>query len=174
MEKKKQHGVQVGDIFNRMYVYEDRRFYSFYQVVALRGRGKTKVEVREIGSGTIAFDGHYEEVVPIPNAWVSEKTLVRRIKKISGTFYIGIGQDWMSRAYLEPDEREYRTWSDNGPSMANCFQKYHPELAGQLYLYDSGVYAVDRPFRSVDDDCPALIRYPDGREEKVVLRELFH
>ena len=68
MEKKKRDNVRIGDIFHRMYVYEDRRFYRFYQVIALRGRGKTKVEVREIEGGVAAFDGRYENVVPIPGA----------------------------------------------------------------------------------------------------------
>lgn len=175
MEKKKQDNVQIGDIFHRMYVYEDRRFYRFYQVIALRGRGKTKVEVREIAGGVTAFDGRYENVVPIPGAWVSEKTFIKKIKKISGTFYIGIGQDWAGKAYLEPDMQEYLCWSDNGPNMANCFREYHPELAAQLHLEENTrVYATERPFRSMGDDCPALIRYPDGREEKVLLKELLH
>ena len=171
MEKKNQYGVQIGDIFSRMYIQKGRHFYGFYQVVALRG--KTQVVVREIGGGVVAFDGRYEEVAPVPDAWVSEKTLIRQVKDISGTLYIKIRSDWASTAYLEPDTQEYLFWSDIDPNMANCLREYHPELAKRLHIEDgTGVYAVDKPFVSMDDDCPALIRYPDGREEKVSLREL--
>ncbi len=59
--------------------------------------------------------------------------------------------------------------------MAYYFREYNPELAEQLDLEEgSGVYAVEKPFVSMGDDCPALIRYPDGREERVILRELLH
>lgn len=37
------------------------------------------MEVREIGSRMVAFDGHYEEIVPVPDAWISEKSLVRKV-----------------------------------------------------------------------------------------------
>ena len=174
MENKNQYGVQVGDIFSQYNGHEDWRGYSFYQVVALRG--KTQVEVRTIGSKRIAFDGNYEEIVPVPNAWVSEESLVRKVQEGGENYraYIRISSGWYcSGAFLRDDE-QYLTWT-NGPSMAYYFREYNPELAAQLHLEDgSGVYAVDKPFVSMGDDCPALIRYPDGREEKVILRELLH
>lgn len=174
MEKKNQYGVQIGDIFSQHGSYEDWSCYSFYQVVALRGQ--TQVEVRAIGSRRVAFDGHYEEVVPVPNAWVSEKTLVRKVQEGGETYRacIRVAPGWYcSFAYLQ-DNKQYLVWS-NGPSMAYYFREYNPKLAEQLHLEDgSGVYAADKPFVNMGDDCTAVIRYPDGREEKAVLRELLH
>ena len=77
---KKRYGVRVGDIFNIGSYHEDGGGYSFYQVIALRG--ETQVAVREIGSKVIAFDGVYEGVVPVPNAWISDDVLVRKIHEI--------------------------------------------------------------------------------------------
>ena len=53
------------------------------------------------------------------------------------------------------------------------FRDSYPEIAEQLDLKTgSGVYAVDKPFQWLDDDCRAVIRYPDGREVETVFREL--
>ena len=53
------------------------------------------------------------------------------------------------------------------------FRDYFPEIAEQLDLKTgSGVYAVDKPFQWLDDDCRAVVRYPDGREVETVFREL--
>lgn len=179
MEKKNvknRYGVQVGDIFNQQCYYQDGGEYHFYQVTVLRG--ETQVVVREIDKKTIAFDKYYQKVVPIPNAWISDQVLVRKLHCGSDTSRarIYIDDGWNSTAWLDNLDSEgmYLEYSE-GPCMAYWFNKYNPEIAGQLRLKKgSGVYAVDRSFEGIGDDCPAVIRYPDGREEGVILKELLH
>lgn len=68
----------------------------------------------------------------------------------------------------------YLAWY-NGPCFAYLFEKYNPELAKQLDLKNgSGVFAADRSFESFGDDCRAVIRYPDGRQQKAILNVLLH
>lgn len=182
---KNRYGVQVGDIFNWKSHHEDGGGYSFYQVIALRG--ETQVMVREIGSKVIAFDGVYEGVAPISDAWISDKVLVRKVCADGSTPNAGlkmfedgicgvsikIENNWLGYAYLDRKEL-YLAWN-NGPNFAYIFGKYNRELAKQLDLQNgSGVFAVDRPFESYGDDCYAVIRYPDGREQKTVLSILLH
>lgn len=179
------YGVQIGDIFYWHADPEDGGRCEFYQVVALRGT--TQVRVRQTGSKIIAFDGDCEGVAPLPDAWVSDEIMVRKV-------YRGITEDspdsempeedlygvsikiydnWLGYAYLD---REEMYLAKQGKScFAEMLRESNPELAKQLDLQNgSGVFAVDRPFESVEDDCRSLIRYPDGEEEKVILKELLH
>ena len=182
---KNRYGVQIGDIFNRESHHEDGGGYSFYQVIALRG--ETQVVVREIRSEVIAFDGIYEGVAPVPDAWISDKIFVKKVYADGSTpdaglkmfedgicsVSIKIADNWFGYAHLDR-KKMYLEWY-NGPSFAYVFKKYNPELAKQLDLKNgSGVFAVDRPFESYGDDCPAVIRYPDGREQEAILNILLH
>lgn len=183
---KNRYGVQVGDIFTREFNDEDGgSSYSFYQVIALRG--ETQVVVRQIEQKVIAFDGFYEGVAPVPDAWISEKTLVRKInaddsapnagQKIfeRGKYRVSIKiyNHWSGYAYLDKEEM-YLAW-DHAPGIAYIFEKYNPELAKQLDLRSgSGVFAVDRPLKLFGDECHVVIRYPDGREQKAMLNVLLH
>ncbi len=167
------YGVQVGDIFVQHCYFEDFGSYNFYQVTALRG--ETQVVVRPIKKKWIAFDGDNEEVAPIPGAWMSEETLVRKVYDGSN-IEIHIEGGWCGWAFLyDPDSgRKYKEWSA-GVNVAYLFERYNPEIAGQLDLEKgSGVYIVDGVFGRIGDDCLAEIRYPDGRKQEVTLRELLH
>lgn len=188
---KNRYGVQVGDIFNMRSYHEDGGGYFFYQVIALRG--ETQVAVREIGSQVIAFDGVYEGVVPVPNAWISDDVLVRKIHVTGNvpsteqktfedntcSISIKIFNNWLGYADLDKMEeghsREmYLAWY-NRPCFSYLFEKYNPELAKQLDLKNgSGVFAIDRPFDSSGSDCRAVIRYPDGRQQETILNVLLH
>ncbi|MCI8614869.1 MAG: hypothetical protein HFJ01_07180 [Lachnospiraceae bacterium] len=186
---KNRYGVQVGDIFRRHCCHEDVRYYFFYQVIALRG--ETQVVVRQIGGKVIAFDRFYERVVPVQNAWASDEILVRKVHAVEKvpdaepkTFEDNICSimikvscnGWSGYAHLDkqPEKEMYLEWC-NGPCLSYLFEKYNPELAKQLNLYNgSGVFAADRPFKSCDDDCRAVIRYPDGRQQETTLSVLLH
>lgn len=186
---KNRYGVQVGDIFNIGSYHEDGGGYSFYQVIALRG--ETQVAVREIGSQVIAFDGVYEGVVPVPNTWISDDVLIRKIhetpkapgegqkafKVDTYSIDIKIFNNWLGYAHLDKKEI-YLAWY-NGPCLACQFEKYNPEIAKYLNLkHGSGVFATDRPFKSIAgeiaDDCRAVIRYPDGSQQETTLNVLLH
>lgn len=171
---KNRYGVQTGDIFNWHSLHEDFGGYSFYQVVALRG--ETQVAVREINQKVIAFDGHcHKGVAPLPDDWASDEILVRKVLKGNGTCgaSIKITSNWLGYAYL--DKSEIYWGFDGGPGYSYRLQTYHPEIAGQLNSQNgSGVFAVDRPFEHINDDCRAVIRYTDGREQEVILKELMH
>ena len=99
---KNRYGVQVGDIFTQAYSYEDFDGYYFYQVIALRG--ETQVVVRRIMESMVAFDGHCEQVVPVPDAWVSDEALIRRVFDGFGSMNrinICIEKGWNGFAYLD-------------------------------------------------------------------------
>lgn len=186
-EVKNRYGVQVGDIFNLASHYEDGGSHVFYQVVALRG--ETQVAVRPICQKVIAFDGNnYEGEVPLPNVWCSDEILVRKV--MEGTRTPGAGlkkfedgacgvsikiyEGWLGYAYLDREEM-YVYYTGFGYSYSYFLQTYHPEIAKQLDLRNgSGVFAIDRPFEGYGDDCRAAIRYPDGREQEVILKELLY
>lgn len=136
--------------------------------------------VRQIGGKNIAFDRFYERVVPVPNAWASDEILVRKVHTVekvpSAEPSIKVYNSWLGYAHLDkqPEKKMYLNWC-NGPCFSYLFEKYNPELAKQLNLYNgSGVFAADRPFKSCDDDCRAIIRYPDGRQQETTLSVLLH
>lgn len=178
---KNRYGVQIGDIFDRNPCYEEVYDHYFYQVIALRG--ETQVVVREIGKKVIAFDGIYEGAAPVPDTWISDEVLVRKVC-VNRALYEG-DTDRISirvadcryncNAYLEKKEMHLAWYYNGGPTFADIFKKYNPELAKQLDLKNgSGVFAADRPFESIADDCRAIIRYPDGRQQETILNVLLH
>lgn len=173
---KNRYGVQVGDIFYQHRCTEDDSYYYFYQVTALRG--ETQAVVRQIEKRTVAFDGDYEEVVPIPDAWITEQLLIRKVHSGSDTYRarINIYDALYGSAYLDNlnDKSMYLEYY-GCPCLSYWFGKYNPETAAQLNLKKgSGVYAVDPSFKGIRDDCAAVIRYSDGREENVIIKELLH
>lgn len=184
-EVKNRYGVQVGDIFNWSSHDEDEGGYCFYQVVALRG--ETQVAVRSIRQKVIAFDGHCREgVVPLPNVWGSDEILVRKVLEGTGTPGAGLKifedgacgacikvfEGWLGYTYL--DRREIYIYHTSR-GYSDFLREYQPEIAKQLDLNKgSGVFAIDRPFEGFGDDCPVVIRYPDGREQEAILKELLH
>lgn len=177
-EVRNKYGVQVGDIFVQERCTEDHGYHSFYQVVSLRG--ETQVAVRRICQKDIAFDGNYDEgVAPLPNKWASDEILIRKVQEGSKddrySACIRIDSGWCySHAYLEKKKEVY--WHfDGGPGYSYRLRTYHPEIAEQLRSENgSGVFAVDRPFRNYDDDCRVEIRYPDGRKQEAILKDLMH
>lgn len=164
------YGVQVGDIFseNRL----NCNYSSFYQVVALHG--ESKVKVREIDRICVAFDGYYKGIVPLPGSWRSHRTHILTVQEWQGEiglFFVDFWGDHL--AYLDRTETYMYMELHERDDFPFYFRDYYPEIAKQLDLKTgSGVYAVDRPFKWIDDDCRAMIRYPDGREVKTVFREL--
>lgn len=178
------YGVQIGDIFNWKSHHEDGGGYDFYQVVALRG--ETQIVVREIKSQVIAFDGVHEGVVPAPDSWISDEILVRKVQSGESapdaglkafedgicSVSIKISDNWLGYAHL--DRKEMYVSSERS-LFAELLQKYHPNIAKQFDLErGTGVFAVDRAFVSYGDDCRAVIRYPDGKEQEVILKDLLH
>lgn len=181
---KNRYGVQVGDIFNWESHHEDGGGYDFYQVIALRG--ETQVTVRRIESKVVAFDGVYEGVSPVPDAWVSDEIFVRKVQSSGSTPDTGlkmfedgtcsvsvkISDSWLGYAHLDKKEM-YLSWGRS--VFAELLQKYHPDIAKQLDLKQGfGIFAVDRAFKTIGDDCRAVIRYPDGKEQEVIFKELLH
>lgn len=171
------YGVQVGNIFTQNYTTEDHTAYIFYQVIALRG--ETQVAVRKILKSRVAFDGRHEQVIPIPDAWASDEILIRKV--FSGTegisqAKINIEKGWLhgSASLYHSDREMCLEWS-NGHCMPNWLREHNPEIAEQLHLEEgSGVYVADRSQIGMKDGCLVVIRYPDGREEEVILNELLH
>ncbi len=164
------YGVQVGDIFseNRL----NCNYSSFYQVVALHG--ESKVEVRKIDQICVAFDGYYKGIVPLPGIWQSHRTHILTVQERQGEsgllLWICGGEHL---AYLDRTETHMYMELHERDDFPFYFRDYYPEIAEQLDLKTgSGIYAVDRPFKWVDDDCRAMICYPDGREVETVFREL--
>lgn len=169
------YGVQVGDIFAQNFYTEDSDTYYFFQVIALRGQ--TQVVVKETESKIIAFDGKYVELVPNPGEWIfgREKELIRRVNPAGkGRVEIVVEGGMRGSAYLEKGKRYlakglaayWSHWLENSK---------RPELAEQLDLKKgSGIFAVDGFFGSkIKTDSRAVIRYPDGREEEIFLKDLF-
>ena len=171
---KNRYDVQVGDIFSKN--SENSSYSIFLQVVALHG--KTKVDVRELRQRCIEFDGHYKGIVPLPDNWVWDRerilTVREREDKLGVVFKNVFGYQWVeldrteTHMYMELHE------DDDCPFY---FRDYCPEIAEQLDLKTGlGVYAVSKPLELEwfinDDDCHAIIRYPDGREDETVFREL--
>lgn len=195
MAKKKpqnRYGIKLNDIFVENWTSEDDDRYHFYQVVALRG--ELTVVVRQIYKKSVAFDGRYERVVPVPDAWVTDEELVRRVQEHNSfgerKLYI-IPKDfgvWSSHANLiKEDEKDemYLEWS-GGVDYPEMLRESAPEIAEQLDLKKgSGIYMIDGSFEhglfgtavtalAHNNEQRALLRYPDGREEEVVLSELLH
>ena len=174
-----EYGVQVGSLFERSHSNEDESYYDFYQVVALRG--KTQVVVREIGAELIAFDGNYEGYRPVLDAWVGED-FIRKVQKgesqcsNSEFICISVGSGQIgSFAFLVKNPKEFFLTYSGSKNFSYYLREYNPEIARQLDLRKgSGVYAIDKPMQLKTDDCCALIRYPDGKEQEVMLRELLH
>lgn len=165
-----QYGVQMGDIFSDNKQNCNRAF--FYQVVALHG--ESKVKVREIDQICVAFDGYYEGIVSVPGCWRSHRTRIFTVREWQGKPCL----DYINRLGVccpELDRSEthmYMVLQEYGGYPFH-FRDEYPEIAEQLDLKTgSGVYAVDKPFEWIDDDCRALIRYPDGREVETVFQEL--
>lgn len=162
-----EHGVQIGDIFSWSRTYEDFSACGFYQVVSLRG--KTQVAVREIENAVIAFDGlHQEGIAPIKDSWVNDEIRFRKVCYYDGKPYIKDDFGWP--ADLGTEEM-YIIHGISAFTKELC--KYHPDIADQLDLKQgSGVFAIDRPFNSIADNCRAVIRYPNGEQQEVILSEL--
>ena len=169
-EVKNRYGVKVGDIFC------DKRCtnaYFFYKVVALRG--ETQVAVRRIDKKCIAFDGYYKCIVPLPDAEVA-RVYICKVRGDQDKPYIVVRHSpspflWTHCAALEREKTFMELHEKDG--FPFYFRDYYPEIAEQLDLKTgSGVYAVDKPFQWLDDDCRAVVRYPDGREVETVFREL--
>ncbi len=173
MGKKKvenQYGVQVGDIFSENSL--NCNSSSFYQVVALRG--ESKVEVRKIDQICVAFDGYYKVIVPVPGCWQSPRTHILTVREWQGKiglFFV----DFLGRHWAELDRAETHVYMElhEKEDFPFYFRNCYPEIAEQLDLKTgSGVYAVDKPFKWIDDDYRVIIRYPHGREVETVFREL--
>ena len=69
--------VQVGDIFYSDWGY-DQSNIDFYQVTGKRG--KSTVEIRQIGSKSVGQKGGYDKLVPVPNQFIGP-VLKKRIDK---------------------------------------------------------------------------------------------
>ena len=168
MEKKveNQYGVQVGDIFSENRPNRNDSF--FCQVVALHG--ESKVEVRKIEQICVAFDGYYKGIVPLPGIWRSHRTHILTVQEWKGKLGLFFGDHL---AYLDRTETHMYMELHERDDFPFYFRDYYPEIAEQLDLKTgSGVYAADRPFKWIDDDYSAIIRYPDGREVETAFREL--
>ena len=165
-----QYGVQVGDIFSEN--RQNCNSASFYQVVALHG--ESKVKVREIDQICVAFDGYYKGIVPLPGIWPSPRTHILTVREWQGNPCLNFTDTWdFHWPVLDRSEIHMYMVLHERDGFPFYFRDYYPEIAEQLDLKTgSGVYAVDKPFEWIDDDCRALICYPDGREVETVFREL--
>lgn len=165
-----QYGVQVGDIFSENRQNCNRA--SFYQVVALHG--ESKVKVRKIDQICVAFDGYYKGIVPLPGSLPSDPTHILTVREWQGKPCLSfIDSSGFCCAELDRSETHMYMVLHENDDYPFYFRDYYPEIAEQLDLKTgSGVYAVDKPFEWIDDDCRALICYPDGREVETVFREL--
>ncbi len=172
-EVKNKYGVQEGDIFNYGYL----NGCNYYQVIALRG--ETKIAVREVEQSCVAFDGYYECLAPMKNQWASADVHICEPQ---------ISTDSDRELMIDVSEsllctKLYRlAWLYRENKYLACMKKEHfpfyfrdayPEIAVQLDLRKgSGVYAKDKPFKWLDDDSPAIIRYPDGSENEISFQDL--
>lgn len=171
---KNRYGIQVGDHFVTD-SYSESGSSCFYRVIRLRG--ETQVVVREVKSKIVAFDKRYLGLVPVPE-FPDANGGGEYVRRVDSS---GISDDKDIHIYI------YKTLGGRAKLFKGIFHlsyntvfsymlmQYQPELAEQLDLRNgSGIFAVDDCFRSIGDACPALICYPDGREETVILSELLH
>lgn len=170
---KNKYGIQTGDIFNHGFL----NGCCYYQVVELRG--ETKIVVREIEQNCIAFDGYYECLAPIKNQWAScnvhicepqiftnsdRKLIIDVSELLLGTNFYRSAWLYREEAYLACKKDEH---------FPLYFRDAYPEIAVRLDLRKgSGVYAADKPFKWLDDDGYAVIRYPDGEEDEMSFQDL--
>lgn len=164
--KKNRYGVKIGDIFYEHSSTEDTENYFFYQVVDLRG--ETQVVVREISSTTVAFDWMYDGVVPLPGAYYGER-LIRRVDRVGEDGRLCIKTcRW---AFLEKKEM-YIKFVGLRPHFGEILEEAFPEIADQFCLgRGSGIFAKSGSFEHIYGDYQAILRYPDGREQEIRLKD---
>lgn len=191
-EPKNKYGVETGEIFVRDRGEDAGTRYLFYQVVALHG--EYTVTLRGISTMSVAFDGFCKQVVPIPNAWLTDKDfatphirvfsvfdkvwdgLDERNKKVqldNGRPYIKICESCGGKAYLQKSTDTYIEL-EGERDYPFFLRESAPELAKQLDLKNgSGIFFTLVTDESGSKKRCTVIRYPDGREEEVDLKELF-
>ena len=172
-EVKNKYGVQEGDIFIEGYL----NGCQYYQVTALRG--DTKIALREIEQSCVAFDGYYECLVPMKNKWASCTVHICEPQISTGSdrkLMVDVSEPLLCT-------KLYRlAWLYREDIYLACMKNAHfpfyfrdtyPEIAVQLDLRKgSGVYAKDKPFKWLDDDSSAIIRYLDGSENEIPFQDL--
>lgn len=165
--KKNRYGVKIGDIFYEYSSTEDTENYFFYQVVDLRG--ETQVVVRGISSTTVAFDWMYDGVVPLPGAYYDEMLIKKVVRETEdGTPCIKMDCRW---AFLEKKEM-YIKFVGLRPHFGEILKEAFPEIADQFCLgRGSGIFAKSGSFEHIYGDYQAILRYPDGREQEIRLKD---
>ena len=189
MGKKKvenRYGVQVGDVFVEKSYLNDAgiSYVHFYQVMRLRG--ETQVVLKRIHSLYTAFDLHDVVHVPVLGSWIEDaEELTRKViltertdpetKNVEKDIWVYIERMqsvWSAIASLYDANRQYTSSGFHYlQEKAVCSQ--FPELEQFDLRKGSGIFAVDQPFDDIYDDCPVVIRYPDGKEKQSNLKDLF-
>lgn len=173
MGKKKpenKFGVQVGDLFCKLCGFEDD-YWKFYQVTALKG--EQTVVFRQIDKCCKAFDYYRTMVVPVRDAWVTKEEYVKRVR-------FSTNGDGQKEPYiclskyngLSPYEEKMVYTETTAPVLTKCFGH---KLNGRGFdiREGTGIFALDGEIASVYSETPVAVRYPDGKEEKRFLHELY-
>lgn len=189
MGKKKvenRYGVQVGDVFAEKSLLNDAgcSYVHFYQVMRLRG--ETQVVLKRINSLYTAFDLYDAVHVPVCGSWMEDaEELTRKViltertdsetKNVEKHIWVYIERMqgvWSQTADLYDANRQY-TSSGFLYALEDAVCSQFPEMKKFDLRKGSGIFAVDQPFDDIYDDCPVVIRYPDGKEERSNLKDLF-
>lgn len=175
MGKKKSEnkfGVQVGDMFCKCCGFEDD-YWVFYQVTALKGT--QTVVLRQIGKCCKAFDYYHTMVVPVRDAWVTKEEYVKRVHL--WTNFDGYEEPCI---YLNKYNSLSRYEEKNvyiettAPVLTKCFGHKLKEYGQEFDIREgTGIFALEGQIESFYSEIPVAIRYPDGREEKYFLHELY-
>ena len=175
MGKKKpenKFGVQIGDIFCQKLPVEASS-WRFVQVTALKGT--QTVVIKPIGKCLTAFDYFQASVIPVPDSWIQEdEELIKRVKQWKRE-----GSEEEKDIYLsekcwfwKPYKKEETYIEETFPTVARCFETHLNE--GHFHIREgSGIFALKQPISSIYDDIPVAVRYSDGREEHVLLQDLY-
>lgn len=181
---KNRYGIQAGDVFVERTYFEDWRSFDFYQVMRLRG--ETQVVLKQIHGLYTAFDLHDFVKVPVHDSWTDAEEMVRRVgmreitepgtKQVKQKIWVNISQLrglGIPKGYLYDKNQQYIGSESFLYPVEDEICRQFPEIKQFKLSEGSGIFAVDRPFNSFYEDCPVIIRYPNGREEQSNLKDLF-
>ncbi len=184
-ETENRYGVQVGDVFAEKSDYEDGTGLGFYQVVRLKG--ETQVVLKQIDSLCTAFDLHAYVKVPVYDSWTNGEEMVRKIGIWERTdpeteltkreIWVNISQSrgfGVPYAYLYDKSQRYIGSEGFLYPFQDEICREFPAIEQFELSEGSGIFAENKPFGRFYDNCPVIIRYPDGREERNNLKNMFN
>ena len=165
------YGVRVGDIFAAHMCAEDWSLWSFYQVKRLRG--ETQVVVGEIAKEMIGADNYHQICKPIPDLWISDEELIKRVKKSAhddGDIWLDLEKYYWAHVY--DDHKEYKDFED--VVSEKMFERIFESRVFKEIPFDvsnnSGVFFIGEVSPGIVE---AEIRFPDGKGQKTYLKGLY-